>query len=91
MNTRGKAIDQGPRILSSASNGGAREFRDLGLTDEGKAKISGAGVIMGRNNKSKGQRGEGHCSNQLELASINVKHPNPTEEESKTGPSQDPL
>ena len=82
---------QSPRVLSSAINGGAREFRDLGLNHERKDKISGAEVIKRTSYKSKGQRGKGHCSNQLEPASINMRYPNPTEEESKTGPSQDPL
>ena len=91
LNTGCKAVGTGPGILLSAPNGGARGFRDLGSNHEGKDWISGAEVIKIRSYKNTEQGGKRHCTDQLETASINVRHPNPTEEGSKTGPSQDPL
>ena len=78
-------------FISVSSNGGAREFRDLGLNHEGKDWISGAEVIKMKSYKNKEQGGKRHCTDQLEADRFNVRDPKPTEEGSKTGPSQDPL
>ena len=91
LDTRSKAIENGPGILSSAPNGGAREFRDLGLNHEKNEKISGAEVIKIRSYKNTEQGGKRHCTDQLEADRFNVRDPKPTEEGNKTGPSQDPL
>ena len=62
----------------------------MGLTHEGKAEISEVEVIRRKSNKSQGQRGERHYIDQLEPVQINVRNPNPTEEENKTGPPAGP-